>query len=76
MSIGSFPETSSQAILVGIILVGRLGCALRVPAIVDRSRLYCIMSYCGHHITNMRVCIYIYMYTYIYIYIFITMYYI
>ena len=30
MSIGSFPESSSQAILVGMILGGRLGVQLRV----------------------------------------------
>ena len=32
MSIGDFPESLSQRILVGIILAGRLGAARRLPA--------------------------------------------
>ena len=41
MSVGDFPESSSQAILVGIILVGRLGVAALT---VSRAQLWLTAS--------------------------------
>ena len=75
MSVGNFPESSRQAILVGIILVGRLG----VAACPDRRR-----PPTRARTTQWRGCweagrlpeslIYIYIYVYVYIYIYIYIY--
>ena len=38
MSIGDFPESSSQAILVGVMLVGRLGVLTKIQDLGDFTR--------------------------------------
>ena len=62
MSIGNFPAILSQRILVGIILVGRLG--------VCGNGLY----WPGPHVGSVRTAQYIYIYIYIYIHTYIYIY--
>ena len=65
MSIGDFPESLSQAILAGIILVGRLNITCRSwRVMVELWRAYFARS-------MMDIYVYVYAYKYIYIYIYI-----
>ena len=69
MAIGDFPEVLSQAALVWIILVGRLG--------VSQGRLHVMPSCKGTHIcmyTYRHVYMYRYVYTYTYAYVYIYIY--
>ena len=63
---GDFPEVLSQAILVGLMLVGRLGVRcntvlLSTSTITERTRVLYICIY-------IYICMYIHIYIYIYIY--------
>ena len=74
MSIGDFPEGLNQEILVGIMLVGKLGV---VPGVVERGRRLRRGRNADAGVdlgTDVNVCIYIYKYMhiiYIYIYIYV-----
>ena len=52
MSIGSFPESLSQAIIVGVMLVGRL----RVQAVVARGAVitYHVANNAANHVAKVR----------------------
>ena len=69
MSLGNLPESLSQRILVGIILVGRLGVACGLAA--HRQILYCLTLYIYIYI-HIYICIII-MYIYIYMYMYISL---
>ena len=70
-SIGNFPETWSQAILVGRFLVGRLGIShpARNPGVALPQRL----SLSGR-LSDVYIYIYIYIYIHVYIHIYIYIY--
>ena len=85
MSIGNFPESLSQAMLVGIMLVGKLGVRSHpsglAPEPREASRYYIIHEYyitlCYQCILVTHIYIYIYIYAQyvcIYIYIYTHMY--
>ena len=81
MSIGNFPESLSQGILVGILLVGILGVSIVVPPSRGTLRLlrptpkaahqYLLRSTRKDSVTQGFIYIYIYSVIYIYIYIYI-----
>ena len=64
MSIGDFLESLSRAMLVGVMLVGRLG----VVKLVVMYKLYVYVCVC---VCNIYIYIYMYTYTCIHIYIYI-----
>ena len=85
MSIGDFPEKWSQAMLVGTMLVGRLGVCVCVCInmymyvcvyVCMHACMYVCMYVCMHACMHacMHVCMYVCMYVCIYIYIYICTY--
>ena len=66
MFTGHFPELLSQQILVGIILVGRLGVASNLLLLYTYIIISCYYICIYTHICDI-LCIYIYIYIYVYI---------
>ena len=70
MSIGDFPEVLSQQILVGIILLGRLG----ATGVCEEKTPLCRQGIYKHIYIYIYTHMFIYTYVYIYIYIYIYVY--
>ena len=68
MSVGDFPESLSQAMLLGIMLVGRLGVLLAEPGLLPAALNMCVYIYIYIYI-YMYICICVCVYIYIYIYV-------